>query len=463
MTLWMMWTVSVSASVALGAWALERGLVARGRPVRWVWLGAMVMTFVLGGWAALRPTAPPAFDLSIATDARVPPSAVVSAPSVSDTFGQILTFMDRFTPLVWLGSSAALLSVLAVGLTLLRLRSRRWTHTRLDGEEVALSHDFGPALVGVLHPVIVMPHWVLGLSDHERTLALRHEVEHRNARDTLVLSIGVIACAVMPWNAGLWFMNRRLRQAVELDCDRRVLAAGWAPADYGSLLIELSAASAPSRLPVAAISQPTSLLERRLTMMTKTKMTRGSIMATVGTTLAAALLLVSACETPPPSMTAPEPDAAVESMFAVQVAPSGLAPSGVVLEGGEEPLVIVDGVEVDRAELASIAPESIERVDVFKGERAIALYGDEGERGVIQLFLKPAITADGTDFEVRHPEDGDLEATGHLRKQMDWRITKLLVDGERMYSLDNIDTEDIERVDVLRGADGDEVHVTLKR
>jgi hypothetical protein len=198
-------------------------------------------------------------------------------------------------------------------------------------------------------------------------------------------------------------------------------------------------------------------------MMTKTKMTRGSIMATVGTTLAAALLLVSACETPPPSMTAPEPDAAAESMFAVQVAPSGLAPSGVVLEAGEEPLVIVDGVEVDRAELASIAPESIERVDVFKGERAIALYGDEGERGVIHLFLKPSVTADGTDFEVRHPEDGDLEATGHLRKQMDWSTTKLLVDGERMYSMDNIDPSDIERVDVVRGADGDEVHVTLKR
>jgi beta-lactamase regulating signal transducer with metallopeptidase domain len=443
----------------------------------------MVMTFVLGGWAALRPTAPLTFDIPVDNYPSMSAAVVVSAPSVSDTFRPILAATDRFTPVAWLGSSAALLSVLAVGLTLLRLRSRRWTRTRLDGEDVALSHDFGPALVGVLHPVIVMPHWVLQLSSHERTLALRHEVEHRNARDTLVLSMGAIVCAVMPWNASLWFINRRLRQAVELDCDRRVLDAGWAPADYGSLLIELSAASAPSRLPVAAISQPTSLLERRLTMMTKTKMTRGSIMATVGTTLAAALLLVSACETPPPSMTGPETEAAAESMFAVQVAPSGLAPSGVVLEGGEKPLVIVDGVEVDRAELESIAPESIERVDVFKGERAIELYGDEGERGVVQIFLKASVTEEGTDFQITHAEDGEHEATGYLLRQStpdrqtadgerspvgpdsptDWTTTTLLVDGERMYSMDDIDPSDIERVDVVRGADVDEVRVTLKR
>ena len=46
---------------------------------------------------------------------------------------------------------------------------------------------------------------------------------------------------------------------------------------------------------------------------------------------------------------------------------------------------------------------------------------------------------------------------------MDWNTTKLLVDGERMYSLQNIDPSDIARVEMVGGADADEVHVTLKR
>jgi len=40
---------------------------------------------------------------------------------------------------------------------------------------------------------------------------------------------------------------------------------------------------------------------------------------------------------------------------------------------------------------------------------------------------------------------------------------KMFVDGERVSSLEDIHPEDVERMDVIVGGDGDEIQVTLKR
>ena len=57
-----------------------------------------------------------------------------------------------------------------------------------------------------------------------------------------------------------------------------------------------------------------------------------------------------------------------------------------------DPIVYVDGVRVDggREALKEISPERIDRVEVLKGEAAVATYGDEAKNGVVQIFLKPS-------------------------------------------------------------------------
>ncbi len=57
----------------------------------------------------------------------------------------------------------------------------------------------------------------------------------------------------------------------------------------------------------------------------------------------------------------------------------------------EGPLVYVDGVRIDggRAALKNISPETIDRVEVLKGDAAGELYGEEASSGVVQIFLKP--------------------------------------------------------------------------
>lgn len=490
MSLWMLWTVVVAVVVAAGCVVLERALSTRGLPARWVWLSALPGIFGLSAWAALR-TAPAATVLGMS------PASTGAAPTPAAPEGRVVAWVrilegavrwtDTAAPWTWALATGVTLVVIGVGLVVLRRRAGRWAIAEVEGEPVALSEDFGPALVGVWRPTIVLPRWILGLRDRERRLALRHEVEHRDARDTLVLTLGTLAAALMPWNPAIWFVTRRLRQAVEVDCDRRVLASGADPVEYGSLLIELSAASPRYGLFVAALTQPASLLERRLTMMTK-KTKRSSLFGAVGALSLSGLVLVAACDSPPPSMTGPEAEAAVES--AVD-AGNGALEHPILVGGGDEPRIYIDGVLIEpetvAATLSAIDPEDIERVEVMKGDAARALFGDEGSSGVVQIFLKSEpgaepeslrfgapVDAGGEPTGVRLREPG-TEPSGELEFGTQARVRapggmapsvgemKLFVDGEAVSSLEDIRPQDVERMDVVGGEDGDEIHVTLKR
>ncbi|MCX2720550.1 M56 family metallopeptidase [Lentiprolixibacter aurantiacus] len=56
---------------------------------------------------------------------------------------------------------------------------------------------------------------------------------------------------------------------------------------------------------------------------------------------------------------------------------------------GEEPLFIVDGKEMDRAEFKSnLSPNQIEKVEVLKGDKATEKYGDKARDGVIVITTK---------------------------------------------------------------------------
>jgi beta-lactamase regulating signal transducer with metallopeptidase domain len=106
---------------------------------------------------------------------------------------------------------------------------------------VLLAPAIGPAVVGALRPTIVVPEWSLDLSDEQRALMLAHEREHVRARDPLVLHAAAMVALLMPWNVAAWWLNRRLRLAVELDCDARVLAGGRDARSYGALLLDVCA------------------------------------------------------------------------------------------------------------------------------------------------------------------------------------------------------------------------------
>jgi hypothetical protein len=79
----------------------------------------------------------------------------------------------------------------------------------------------------------------------------------------------------MPWNPALWWQLSRLRLAIELDCDARVIArkAGDAIA-YSRLLVSVGERSLATRQPVLAMSRSRSSLAKRFDAILKRDIVR---------------------------------------------------------------------------------------------------------------------------------------------------------------------------------------------
>ena len=359
---WMLYAALVAVLIAVGALALERLAASTGRPRRFVWLAALVLAVVIPLTGRVRqPGAPPVHESTAAE-----PAAVSNAPA-SNHWIVIPSFPvpagakpARIAVLIWgIGSLACLAALGGVLLAVARGR-RRWERRRVDGSSVYVSRGFGPALVGVARPRVVVPAWVVALEPPERLAIIRHETEHARARDHLTLLCGSLAVAAFPWSPAIWWMCRRLRAAVEMDCDQRVIAGGIGAADYGAVLLQAGSRS-PSRWGFApAMGQPTSLLERRLKTMSEKRRrpALGHAVALVGVAIGA---LVAACDARVPTelreaideVIASDPGEAADAGRADQPGESTLARW---FDSDTAPLVFVDDVRIDTRE---DLPESV--------------------------------------------------------------------------------------------------------
>jgi beta-lactamase regulating signal transducer with metallopeptidase domain len=201
---------------------------------------------------------------------------------------------------------STLLVLAAFGVSYRRHRAELSHAERHDiaGVSVSVTEALGPAVIGVRAPRIVVPAWLLERSAHEQRLVITHEQSHIAAHDPLLLLSACIAVALMPWNPIAWFALARLRLAIELDCDRRVLGTGASTRQYGQLLIELSShvpqfmhggiARTPLALTSPAFSYHASHLERRLITMTS-RPSQFLRSRRIGSGLLAAVALLAAC------------------------------------------------------------------------------------------------------------------------------------------------------------------------
>jgi hypothetical protein len=102
-------------------------------------------------------------------------------------------------------------------------------------------------------------------------MVLRHEQEHIAAHDPLLFVLALFLIALVPWNLPLGWQLRRLRFAIEVDCDARVVKPGLDPAAYGETLLSVgahrSALPFPGALGAIALIEAASQLERRIKVM----------------------------------------------------------------------------------------------------------------------------------------------------------------------------------------------------
>ena len=266
---WMLSSMVFTTFLGLAAVCAEWGLRNARSATRWPWLLALAAGTI---WPVVVPLA------------RYYLVSDVMPRSISTVLPTVRVIPDRLpllTPLgAWLDTVLIVVWVLASVIVLARLllalvviaRVRRVSELRVvDDVPVLVTGNLGPAVIGAWRPRVLFPAALLDLDGPLRRLVLRHEVEHCRANDQLAVLGSAFALALVPWNLPLWWISRRCRLALEVDCDARVLAGESNAHLYGKLLVLISQRQRVAVLaPMLAASN--SHLERRIAAMMPTKM-----------------------------------------------------------------------------------------------------------------------------------------------------------------------------------------------
>ena len=311
MSVWMVYAVAITGITYLAAAAVEHLLWIWRAPRRAAWIVALVVgttaPLLTPSWRGAPPSSNPAPAL-IRTE---PPSITMWAagsvtplqgtPAVRPaTIEAVSTLrLESVLPVIWLGTSGLLLLLALISYARLERESAAWPEVNIDGTRVLISSDRGPAVFGLWRQFIVLPRWALSLDVEARTLMLYHEREHLRANDPRCLLIAMFAALLFPWNVALWFVVRRLRLAIELDCDDRVLRRHADTRVYGSLLLTVGARRANEMPFAVALVERSSMLERRIRSMTATTPSR-RFLASIPLLLSVVVLSAAAARTPAP-------------------------------------------------------------------------------------------------------------------------------------------------------------------
>jgi beta-lactamase regulating signal transducer with metallopeptidase domain len=302
MIAWVVYGILVSSALSVGALAFERACRVQRWPSRWAWAVAIALPLVLPLFAPQ-----PSAIVTVAGPSAQSERTVAMAPAIQNRAASIANDLQRFDErggfgrlmaAGWLAASVLLIAAIALASLRLRRKLARWRPHRLCGVDVLVSRDAGPAVVGFFQSRIVVPEWLLHADVQVQRTALAHERQHIAARDPLLLFTATLLIAVLPWNIPLWWQWRRLRFAIEADCDARVLGAGMQAADYGEALLKVAGRRAGVPLLSPAMCESASRLEARVRLMLTERAAglRASAAALIGValTIGAAAAQISA-------------------------------------------------------------------------------------------------------------------------------------------------------------------------
>src|SRR5688572_9427137 len=274
MLAWMLYVIMVTLLLSIGAFVAERAVRLRRGRTRWIWITAIVASLALPTVvASVTVQLPNVMSATVAEKVVVLREVTTQALSpvmwVSGSAAEPSGWRDfdgALTNLWRAASGAMLLALLAAGAHL-AWRKRRWPQDTVAGAQVYVTEGVGPAVVGLLRPRIVVPRWVTMALPRHQSAVIAHEQSHLEARDPQLLTLALALLVFMPWNLPLWWQLRRLRYAIEVDCDARVLRGGIDPAHYGETLITVGERQSAYIGAVAAMSESKSFLEERIRIM----------------------------------------------------------------------------------------------------------------------------------------------------------------------------------------------------
>jgi len=436
---WMLYSIIAALSVVMAARAAEWFVRLLRRPARLVWVGAALLSIILAATAPLR---------ARGVHSEMPSTVDLSSLAIVRTGMQSV---ERHIPAhslapyvigVWCLCSLAMTLWFAGAYWRLRRARRSWPTVDLHGERVRLSPAMGPIVVGLVRPEIIVPRWVLDRPVHDQRTIVEHEASHLSAGDPVLLAAVCALVAVAPWNPALWMILARLRLAIEVDCDARVLRGGLSPLSYSSLLIDVAERATPTAFAATGLAGTSSHLYQRILAMESRRSNR-SFLRAAGVAMIGLAGLLAACEAKMPTaadidhMDASSAERSAK-LLGVVTRDSGLAWS-------------IDGVASTEALAKAIPADSIVTLNVEKGEGRPRVYVTTKD-GVRRAT---AGRVDSARWTIRH--DGRVETASMIREPLDAKSSQgeplLLIDGVRSDPsvLKTLDRNRIARVDVLKG------------
>ena len=302
----MAYAVGIGLLLAIAGLGFERIAAIARRPRRWIWAGLLAANL---GIASMPWWLPPGLVTPVSVSIDVTTTSVgLSTRSTSPTSAMqrlrvevsqasvVLARWGHVGAWLWVLSSAAAMAVHVVRQVVLFRRRREWEATTIDGVPAFVAESDGPGLVGTLDPRVVVPKWAMALESSQLALILRHERQHMSARDPLLIRLAGMSALLTPWNPASWWMLSRLKLAVEIDCDARVLRRNDAStttcdvADYAELLLAVATRrSHLPALPAPAMLEPPSSLGKRIIAMTPGQLRFPRIQATCAGAVALAV------------------------------------------------------------------------------------------------------------------------------------------------------------------------------
>lgn len=178
---------------------------------------------------------------------------------------------------------------------------------------------------------------------------LLHERAHIACRHSWDILLLVVAEAVQWWNPFVYLLGRSLRDVHEFEADDHVLRQGVALSDYETLLARKALADTAYAF---ANNFNRSHIMRRIDMMKRPQshpLMRGKVLYVVP------VLLFTLVVTAAPTF---------------------------------EPLIFVDGEEVDRQRVSELQADSISHLTVLKGASATSIYGKRAKSGAVEIETK---------------------------------------------------------------------------
>jgi beta-lactamase regulating signal transducer with metallopeptidase domain len=369
---------AIFAEKACRLWAL---------PVRGVWAMTALVMVLIGGRALVNQhatTQPISITLvngvqlqhhtapDMITRVELAATTLVALPRTAASYvaNIVGSTQSGMLAIAWCLMSAAVLVVIClVYVRLWRLR-RTWNVAEFAGHSVRVSPYAGPAVIGILHPEIIVPGWVLESRSEDADLIVLHETEHRNAHDQLLLAGMWALVALFPWHPGSWYCLARTRLAIELDCDARVVGRGTSLRAYAQLLLNQARAQrgAPLHFWLGATSllEPVSHLERRLDAMTLPSITLAQnktvrYLRTLSYAAIVATVAVAACESHVPTA------ADITGLDAASAEKNARSASLI----SQQPVAYyVDGVSVSADQAHAVHADSIRTVTVLRSGKA---------------------------------------------------------------------------------------------